>query len=32
MDCSNDIPVNLVDIGACKPALREVIEREEVPL
>ena len=32
MDCSNDIPVNLVDIGVCKPALREVIERAGVPL
>lgn len=32
MDYSREIPVNLVDMGICKPALREVIEREGVPL
>lgn len=32
MDCGRDIEVNLVDMAICKPALREVIEREGVPL
>lgn len=32
MDCSREIVVNLVDMGACKPALRDVIEREGVPI
>lgn len=31
-DCDREIMVNLVDMGACKPALREVIEREGIPI
>jgi predicted nucleotidyltransferase len=30
MDCDREIPVNVVDMGACKPTLREGIEREGV--
>jgi predicted nucleotidyltransferase len=32
MDLDADIALNLVDAGACSPALRQVIEREGVPL
>lgn len=32
MDIDREIQVNLVDMGACKPSIREVIEREGVPL
>lgn len=32
MDCDREIMVNLVDVGACKPWLLEVLEREGVDL
>ena len=32
MDADAEIPVNLVDISACRPSLREVIEREGIDL
>jgi predicted nucleotidyltransferase len=32
MDADAAIAVNLVDMAACRPSLREVIEREGVPL
>jgi predicted nucleotidyltransferase len=32
MDCDREIPVNLVDIGACKPSLLTVIEREGISI
>lgn len=32
MDSSTEIAVNLVDMAACSPSLRQVIEREGVPL
>ncbi len=32
MDLDPDVPVNLVDVGACKGTVLESIEREGVPL
>lgn len=32
MDISSEIPINLVDMGACRASIREVIEREGVPV
>ena len=32
MDMSSEIEVNLVDVGACSPSLRDTIEREGVEL
>jgi hypothetical protein len=32
MDLGGDIEVNLVDMGACRPSIRAVIEREGVEL
>lgn len=32
MDLSSDIPVNLVDVGACRTPVLRVIEQEGVPL
>src|SRR5262245_58409642 len=32
MDISSEIPINLVDIGACRDSLRHVIEQEGVPV
>ena len=31
-DLSTEIDVNLVDLAACKPSIRAVVEREGVPL
>jgi predicted nucleotidyltransferase len=31
-DLSREIPVNLVDLAACKPSLRAVVDREGQPL
>lgn len=32
MDISSEIPINLVDMGACRASIREVIEREGIPV
>ncbi len=32
MDISSEIPINLVDITACRASIREVIEREGIPV
>ena len=32
MDISAEIPINLVDMGACRASIREVIEREGIPV
>jgi predicted nucleotidyltransferase len=32
MDCDREIAVNLVDVGACKASILEVIEREGIDL
>jgi len=32
MDLGGDIEINLVDMGACRPSIRAVIEREGVEL
>ena len=32
MDLASDIPLNLVDVGACRAAVLRVIEQEGVPL
>jgi hypothetical protein len=32
MDLDPEIAVNLVDVTACTPSVRQVIEREGVPL
>lgn len=32
MDLGGDIEIHLVDMGACRPSLRAVIEREGVEL